>query len=197
MSDSSKQQEAQQREMPEPWEGNRPVPRLVLGIIAGLLIWAIGYIWVTHQEVPPAYGDRRSLADFQQVASSDDTAVDPGKLYVANCVACHQAEGQGIPGAFPPLAGSEWVVGSPAVLIQILLHGIHGELTVGEEVYNGDMPAFADKFTDNEMAALATYLRSSFGNNADAVEADFVEDQRTAHDRDTPWSGDTDLNELK
>lgn len=196
MSDSSKQQEAQQREMPEPWEGNRPVPWLVLGIIVGLFLWSIGYIWVTHQEAPPAFGDRRSLADFEQPVG-DDSTIDASKLYAANCVACHQAEGEGVPGAFPPLADSEWVVGTSAVLVQILLHGVHGELTVAGQVYNGDMPAFGDKFSDHELAALATYLRTSFGNDADAIDAEFVEGQRDAYDRDTPWDGDADLNELK
>ena len=197
MSESSKKLEAQQREMPEPWEGNRPVPWLVLGIIAGLFLWAVGYIWITHQDAPPSFGDRRSLADFEHASAGDDTDIDAGKLYAANCVACHQAEGQGVPGAFPPLGDSEWVVGEPAVLVQILLHGVHGELTVGDDVYDGDMPPFGDKFSDGEMAALATHLRTSFGNDASAVEADLIEEQREAHaDRDLPWNGDEDLNAL-
>ncbi len=198
MSDTSKKIEAQQREMPEPWEGNRPVPWLVLGIIAGLFLWAAGYIiWAFH-DIPPEYGDQRTVADFTRPESGSDDAgsIDGGKIYAANCVACHQADGAGVPGVFPPLIESEWVTGKPEVLVQILLHGIHGELTVGDDVYDGDMPAFA-KLDDAELAALATHLRSNFDNDEDAVSAEFVTEQRDAYDRDEPWNGDEDLQEMR
>src|SRR5699024_9109165 len=88
MSDVSKKVEAQQREMPEPWEGNRPVPWLVIGVILGLFIWSMGYIWITHQDAPPSFGDRRAAADFSQPAADDDdgATVDAAKLYASNCV---------------------------------------------------------------------------------------------------------------
>src|SRR5699024_6284982 len=136
MSDTSKKIEAQQREMPEPWEGNRPIPWLLIGIILGLFIWSIGYIWFTHQEAPAEFGDRRVAADFER-AEAEDGDIDGGKIYANHCIACHQENGAGVPGAFPPLVESEWVVGEPEVLVQILLHGVHGELTVGDETYNG------------------------------------------------------------
>lgn len=198
MSETSKKIEAQQREMPEPWEGNRPVPWLVISIIAGLFIWSIGYIWVTHQESPASYGDRRSAADFKVAASENDGgAVDASKLYTAHCLACHQATGEGLPGVFPPLADSEWVTGDATVLVQILLHGITGDLTVGGTVYNGQMPAFGDKLDDKELAALASHIRSEFGNSAAEVSVSDVTEQRTAVDRDEPWQGDADLESLK
>lgn len=198
MSDSSKKMEAQRREMPEPWEGNRPVPWLVITVVASLFLWAVGYIWFTHQPNPAAYGDRRTAVDFP-LATTEGTqdSVDGGKLYTANCLACHQATGAGLPGVFPPLAGSEWVNGEPAVLVQILLHGVTGELTVDGTSYNGQMPAFGDKFSDAELAALATHIRSEFGNTAEAVSAATVSEQRTAIERDQPWQGDADLQALR
>lgn len=198
MSDSSKKMEAQRREMPEPWEGNRPVPWLVITVVASLFLWAVGYIWFTHQPNPAAYGDRRTAVDFP-LATTEGTqdSVDGGKLYTANCLACHQATGAGLPGVFPPLAGSEWVNGEPAVLVQILLHGVTGELTVDGTSYNGQMPAFGDKFSDAELAALATHIRSEFGNTAEAVSAATVSEQRTAIERDQPWQGDADLQGLR
>src|SRR3546814_618651 len=140
MSERSKKMEAQQREMPEPYEGNRPVPWLVIIIVSAVFIWAIGYIWTTHQTNPPSYGDRRTAQDFQVAASSSVGAIDGAQIYAAQCVACHQAGGQGLPGVFPPLAGSEWVTGKAALTVQIVLHGVAGELTVKGTQYNGMMP---------------------------------------------------------
>lgn len=198
MSELSKRTDAQKRENPEPWEGTRPIPWYVITVVVGLFLWAIGYIWMTTQPLAPEYGDQRTALDFQQAAAGEDGGVvDGARLYANHCVACHQATGAGIPGVFPPLAASEWVLGSPAVLVQILLHGVHGELTVNGVAYSGDMPAFGDKLNDAEMAAVATHLRTSFGNEGDAVGADLVAAQRTAVDRDSPWQGDADLSKLE
>ena len=68
--------------------------------------------------------------------------MDGKQVYTANCVACHQATGAGLPSVFPPLDDSEWVIGEPRVLANILLHGVDGELTVKGTAYKGAMPAF-------------------------------------------------------
>src|SRR5699024_636660 len=96
----------------------------------------------------------------------------------------------------PPLADSEWVNGEPAVLVQILLHGVSGELTVGGDTYNGEMPPFGDKLSDNELAALLSHVRSNFGNDSSEITPDLVKEQREAVDRDEPWQGDADLQDL-
>lgn len=199
MLEPSSKTEAQQREMPEPWEGTRPIPWVVITIVAGMFLWAIGYIWFTHQTIPASYGDRRTAQDFQVVAGagSQDGAIDGGKLYATHCVACHQATGAGLAGVFPPLAGAEWVIGEPKVLIQILLHGVSGELTVQDTVYNGQMPAFGDKMNDSELAALLTHIRTDFGNTAEPIQAEMIARQREEVERDTPWQGDADLASLK
>lgn len=199
MLDQQGKTEAQQREMPEPWEGTRPIPWIVVLIAAGLFFWAIGYIWFTHQTSPASYGDRRSAADFQVAASTgaDQGAIDGAKLYATHCVACHQAKGAGLAGVFPPLSDSEWVIGKPEVLIQILLHGVSGELTVKGNVYSGQMPPFADTLDDNELAALLTHIRADFGNTAEPIPATLIAQQRADIERDTPWQGDAELETLK
>lgn len=199
MLEPSSKTEAQKREMPEPWEGARPIPWLVIAIVAGAFLWAIGYIWFTHQSNPASYGDRRTALDFQVTAAAggEGGVIDGSKLYATHCVACHQATGAGLPGVFPPLAASEWVVGDPKVLIQILLHGVSGELTVQDTVYNGLMPAFGDKMNDKELAALLTHIRADFGNTAEPVLAEMITQQRAEVERDTPWEGDADLASLK
>lgn len=199
MSDLNKSHEAQKREMPEPSEGNGPVPWLVRGVIVGLFIWSAWYIWFMYNDIPPAFGDLRTAADFRvdkatASASGDaSAAVNGGKLYATHCTACHQANGDGIAGVFPPLGGSEWVQGEPEVLLQILLHGIHGELIVDGVVYNGDMPPFGHTFDDAELAAVATFIRTDFGNDASEVTEEQAAEQRAAVDRSEPWDGQEEL----
>jgi mono/diheme cytochrome c family protein len=198
MSDRSKKIEAQQREMPEPYEGNRPIPWLVITIVGALFLFAIAYIWATYQNNPPSYGDRRTAADFKVAASGVGAAVDGAQLYTAHCLACHQAAGQGLPGVFPPLAGSEWVVGKESLAIQIVLHGISGDLTVKGTHYNGLMPTFKDKLGDAEIAAVVSHIRTSFGNSASKVVAATVKTEHestAAHAQ--PWNGDAELQAMK
>lgn len=98
---------------------------------------------------------------------------EDGKALYATCAACHQAEGQGIPGAFPPLAESEWVNGPVENLIRIQLRGLTGPITVKGVEYNSVMPAQAQQ-SDEQIAAVLTYIRSSFGNDSGPVTADQV-----------------------
>ncbi len=190
MSDSRFKQ--QRREQPEPHEGSRPVPKVVLTVIGLLVLWAVYYLYTSFSPMPASVGDNRVAADFAVPATADG-----GQLYTANCVACHQASGAGVPGVFPPLSKSEWVDASdPGVMIRILLHGIHGPLTVEGVQYNGEMPDFA-KLSDAEIAALVTHVRSSFGNAASATDAKTVAQVREAtQDQQAPWKGDEDLGPL-
>lgn len=198
MSDSSKRTEAQQREMPEPYEGNRPVPWLVVILVGAAFVWSLAYIGITHQAVPASYGDRRGAADFAVVSASTGGVVDGAQIYATQCLACHQASGAGLPGVFPPLGESEWVTGNAALPIQIVLHGVTGDLVVKGTTYNGLMPTFKDKLDDAEVAAVVTYIRHGFGNDADGVDAAAVAAQREATaTRATPWNGSAELQTLK
>lgn len=106
------------------------------------------------------------------VGLSQAEAAD-GKALYATCMACHQANGQGIPGAFPPLAESEWVNGPVENLIRIQLRGLMGPITVKGVEYNSMMPANAT-MSDEEVAAVLTYIRSNFGNTSGPVTPDQV-----------------------
>jgi mono/diheme cytochrome c family protein len=188
--------QAQQRENEDPTEGDRPVPWFVLTVVGLLFGWAIIYILMQQRDDSPALGDSRTMATLQGKPAG--AAVDGGQIYSAQCLACHQASGGGLPGVFPPLAGSEWVNGADKVTAAILLHGITGKLTVKGASYNGQMPAFKDKLSDAEIAAVLSHIRSNFGNAAPKVAADVVKAQREAtKDRKDPWGGDDDLNKLK
>lgn len=182
----------QSREQPEPHEGSRPVPKIVLTVISLLLLWAVYHLYSSYNPMPADVGDNRVSADFVVPATADG-----GQLYTANCVACHQASGAGVPGVFPPLSKSEWVdAGDPGVMIRILLHGIQGPLTVEGNKYNGEMPNFS-KFSDEEIAALVTHVRASFGNTASATDAKKVAQVREeTKGQQGPWKGDEDLRPL-
>lgn len=107
---------------------------------------------------------------------------DGAALY-ARCVTCHQQNGEGVPGAFPPLTNSEWVTSNPEVPIRIVLHGLQGPINVNGTEYNGVMMPYGGTggvMNDEEVAALLTYIRSSFGNNATAITADQVAQVRAA-----------------
>jgi len=95
-------------------------------------------------------------------------AEPPQSLFMDNCSACHQATGKGVKGAFPPLAGSPLVQGDPKIVITTVLNGRAG------------MPAFKDDLSDADLAAILTYVRSSWGNKASAIKPTDVVAARAA-----------------
>jgi mono/diheme cytochrome c family protein len=112
-----------------------------------------------------------------------------GPEVFATCVTCHQATGLGMPGAFPPLAGSEWALGNPDLPIAIVLHGLQGEVTVKGQKYQSMMTAWGPMFSDEEVANVLTYVRSQWGNKASPVTAAQVAKVRAATKaRTAPWT---------
>ncbi len=108
-------------------------------------------------------------------------------VFARTCQTCHQANGQGTPGTFPPLAGSEIAAGDKARVIRIALHGLMGPITVKGTRYNNVMPPWKS-LSDAELAAVLTYVRSNFGNNASAVTPEEVAAERAATaSRTTMW----------
>ncbi len=97
----------------------------------------------------------------------------------ASCIDCHGADGQGAPERIPPLAGSEWVIGQPNRLARIVTQGLCGPIRVKGRVYRSSMPSI-DFLEDDELAALLSYLRQEWGNNADPVSAESVAKTRAA-----------------
>ena len=92
-----------------------------------------------------------------------------GKVYQTNCSSCHQTNGQGVPGTFPPLAGNEVVVGDASKVIHIVKYGLNGPITVAGKPYGGIMPAWGSTLSNDDIAQAVTYIRSSWGNKASAV----------------------------
>lgn len=114
-------------------------------------------------------------------AASTDHGYDAAKgqaLFTANCAACHQATGQGLPGAFPPLKGNAVVNDADATThIRVVLHGLQGA-NVGGVVYTSPMPPFADTLGDEDIANIINYERSAWGNHGAQVTARQVAAER-------------------
>ena len=129
----------------------------------------------------------------QPSASATVAAVPAGDtdgraVFMRSCVTCHQQNGAGIQGAFPPLAENPVVAGDKTRLIRLVLHGLSGPVMVKGQRYNNVMPPWKT-LSDADMAAVLSYVRSSFGNTGESVTAAEVAEQRAATaSRTTMWT---------
>jgi mono/diheme cytochrome c family protein len=102
-------------------------------------------------------------------ATVSKVVMDRGKeVYQINCLACHQADGSGVPNLNPTLVKTKWVLGSKSVLIQQILEGSQGKVEIDGETFNNAMPPLPH-LTDQQIADVITYVRNSFGNKASAA----------------------------
>jgi mono/diheme cytochrome c family protein len=95
-------------------------------------------------------------------------------LYGSLCIACHQGNGLGVARQVPPLAGSEWVLGSDARLKRILLGGVNGPMHVGTNVFNNVMVPMGDRWDDAKIAAVLSFIRTQWGNTGAAISPESV-----------------------
>lgn len=100
-------------------------------------------------------------------------------VFRKNCMICHMENGMGIPGLNPPLSETKWVNGEPAQLIHIVLNGLNEPIEVKGKMYQGVMASHAH-LSDSEIAAVLTYVRSSFGNTAGPISEIEVANVRAA-----------------
>lgn len=105
--------------------------------------------------------------------------LEPGKqIYQKACIECHQADGKGVAGTFPPLAGSEWVKGDRTTFLRIVLGGIMGKIQVAGTEYNSAMPGHSH-MSNEELASVTSYVRFQFGGlKESAIEPKDIESQR-------------------
>ena len=126
------------------------------------------------KEVDSAYlGDKaQDLKVVGQVAApteqgtlSVDQQIKAGEAHFnGTCSVCHQANGQGLEGVFPPLAGSDLLANTPKRAVQIVLNGLSGEVVVNGKTFNSVMPAMS-QLNDDELANILTYVTHSWGNH--------------------------------
>jgi mono/diheme cytochrome c family protein len=100
--------------------------------------------------------------------------VDGTLVYVGVCQTCHQANGQGVAGQYPPLVSSEWLTRDAETPVRVVLYGLEGPISVRGVGYDNKMPHFFDKLADDEVAAVVTHVRTSWGNAAPPVTEELV-----------------------
>jgi mono/diheme cytochrome c family protein len=170
------------RDKDEPAEGFSLTPIFIVFLFCGFGFWA--GVYLTNN----AGGFSASAFDLDApkvVVGGAPAAFEPDvakgeQLFLANCAACHQATGLGVPGAFPPLAKSAWVAGSEDRVIKAILAGLAGEIEVNGVKYNGNMPNIGAGLKDAQVANIATYVRQAWGNTAEPVMDTKVAEVRKA-----------------
>lgn len=182
------------REMAEPRDGYEPMPTWLVFLclaIMGFGGWYLGMYSGGFR--PDAYDETGWRSSGAATAATAAESIDPmvlGKRVYNNCMACHQRDGQGVPGNYPPLANSEWIAGPEATLAALLLHGLEGSVSVRGESYNQVMPAWGH-LSNEQIAAVLTFVRGSFGNSAGPVVPELVAAVREqTSDRSRPWKAD-------
>ena len=115
------------------------------------------------------------------------------KIFAGRCASCHQSNGLGIEGQFPPLANSEWVSADPAVISSIILKGLKGEIVVDGKTYgtSAAVNMAAVPISDREIANVSTYVRQAWGNTSSEVTEDFVTQLRAEQSaQQDQWVGE-------
>lgn len=186
------------REHPDPHESLNPIPPYLHWMVGLLLAFCVTYIGASQIDTPSTWGDGRTRAELVGSKPAGGGHVDGAATFASTCAACHQSAGTGLPGVFPPLAGSEWVNGRDTTVAAIVLNGITGSLTVKGSTYNGTMPTFKAQLSDDQIAAVLTYVRGQWGNTGSPIKPDLVAKMREeTKTRTGPFGGDEELEGLK
>lgn len=192
--DSIQQVHAQlQRTKPEKAQGYAFLPLGILGLICGAVFF--GSIYLAHNSIrfdPLVYNEHASREKPGEVKVAQATPRDMGKrVFSRTCITCHQANGMGVPGAFPPLAGSDWLQGPEERVIRIVLLGLNGPVTVSGTQFNSAMASLGTVLKDDEIANVLTYVRSEWGNKAPEVKPETVARIRAElGNRTAPWTAE-------
>lgn len=192
--DSIQQVHAQlQHQKPEKKDGYSMTPLVLLGIMCTAVFF--GSIYVAHNSVrfDPLVVNEHAKREKPGAAGTEKIArkVLGKPVFMNNCATCHQATGMGVPGAFPPLAGSEWANGNEERIIRIVLHGLKGPITVAGNHFDNVMAPLGAVLKDEQIANVLSYVRSEWGNNSPEVEPETVAKVRAeTASRTTNWTAD-------
>ncbi len=189
--DSIQQVHAQlQKQKPEKTDGYSMLPLVLLGLMCCAVFF--GSIYLAHFSLrfdPLVYSEHANREKPGAVKVAALTRAQLGKkTYDMTCIACHQANGLGVPGQYPPLAASEWVTGNEDRVIRIVLHGLNGPITVEGKEYNNVMAPLGS-LKDDQIANVISYVRASWGNTASEVTPEAVARVRAeTAGRNTYWT---------
>ena len=166
---------------------HRPLAIGIIVSLSALILFSGTYLSrYTGRYSPLIFDENAKPAMGERVFKIDPVALGK-KQYKTECVSCHRSQGEGVPGIYPPLAGSEWVNGPTGRVIRIVLYGLRGKVHVeGNEFGASTMPVYgrvensAHNWSDQKIAAVLTYVRQEWGNKADPISEDEVAAVRKA-----------------
>jgi mono/diheme cytochrome c family protein len=176
---------AVQREKREPGVGREPLSIWLIAVYGLAVFFGGAYLGrysgnFSGDALDPYGGEPRTMKKVTGPAGAEQVAElsprDRGKkIYAANCQTCHQATGLGVPGQYPPLAGSEFTIGGSRRPAMIVLKGLQGPVKVKGQQYGAAvMQPWEKTLTDQKIADVLTYERSEWGNNASPVTAEQI-----------------------
>jgi mono/diheme cytochrome c family protein len=182
----------------EPTMCRTSVPPLLIALLVGLIYWGNMYI-VEHggeldARVHSPYRNWKELEGLKPQDELARLAAQGARIFSQYCASCHMGDGNGnASSGFPPLVGSEWVLTKdPSRIIRIVLNGLGGPISVkGKEYGQAQMLPWRDALKDEDVAAVLTYVRNTWGNKALAVDPALVKPirEQTA-DKVGPWTAD-------
>ncbi|MCS7009355.1 MAG: cytochrome c, partial [Chthoniobacterales bacterium] len=185
------------REREDPRDGYEPIPLWLVTFIMIVVFWGGLYLAYFSGNFRSDVFDPSTLlaaSSPKKESGPPDPLIVGKRVFQQNCAVCHQTTGLGVPGQFPPLAGSEWVLSQDwhgdNHLVKIVLKGLQGVVQVKGNTYNNAMPA-QEKLSDEQLAAVLTYIRNEWGNKAPPIPPEFVARIRAEiKDRTQPWTQD-------
>ena len=171
---------ATRRPLAHAGEGYPLLPLLLLGLMSSCILFGALYLgWFAGHFDPLVYNEN-ATGKVGQLPTGPDPVKMGQRIFLTNCIQCHQVNGQGLPGTYPPLAGSDWVAGPEERIIRIVLHGASGPFTVSGQNFNNVMTPFGAMLKDEQIAHVLTYIRSAWGNTAAPVAPEKVAEIRAA-----------------
>lgn len=180
----------------EPTATRSTAPMWII-VVTLVLLFTGGLFLDSHsgwfdKNVYAPYQSSAQLESFQPKSGAQAVLARGKGIYESVCGICHGSDGLGKPGQAPPLAGSEWVMAKGVKrLLHIPLAGVAGAIQVGGKDWNMNMAAMGAALSDDDLAAVLTYVRSSWGNKAGVVTGDDVKSVRAEIGKSPqPMSGD-------
>jgi len=168
----------------------RPNPIVPLAGVATGIVTVLCVNFFVGRPVLPWSAPSVLSAPVRAVAAAPKEPEGGEGVYKTVCASCHQADGKGMPGAFPALAASSWVNQDAETPIRIVIKGLGGPIEVAGAKFNSVMPPPAG-LDDTKIAEVLTFVRSSFGNSASAVTVEQVAKVRAEIEgRATQWTAD-------
>ncbi|MGA2747724.1 MAG: c-type cytochrome [Verrucomicrobiota bacterium] len=167
----------------EPSAGFSEIPLWLIMVFGGLFYWSQlyldGHAGGFSPKVYAPYDSLDEVIAANPKGAGDEMRILGRSVFEKTCAACHQPGGTGKAGIAPPLAESEWVLAPGGDrIVRAVLNGLTGPINVKGQDWNLSMPPWRDNFSDKDIAAVLTYIRSSWGNKAAPIKPELVKAAR-------------------